>query len=127
MSSAIKHPLGFKTDGLSICQLYALNDAFRTVFDVLSGLQEQPRFTTEHGEVDETYNKAGIVLDDFCDALAGEIAAIEKIVETKPALTPADYDRKFYLLAQGYLGGTERPEGVIGELSRIASSMGDRP
>jgi hypothetical protein len=125
MSTTIKHPLGFKTDDLPISQLYALDDALRTVFDVLGGLQEQPRFAgAKHGE---SYNEAGCLLDDFTDALAHEIAAIEKIVKTKPASTPADYDRKFYLLAQGYLGGTERPEVVIGELSRIASSMGDRP
>lgn len=127
MSTAIKHPLGFKTDDLSICQLYALNDALRTVFDVLSGLQEQPRFTTKRGKVDESYNEAGLVLDDFCDALALEIEGIEKIVEGKPALTQEEYDRKFYLLAQGYVGGTERPGSVIAELARIASSMGGRP
>ena len=125
--TAIKHPLGFKTDDLSICQLYALNDALRTVFDVVSGLQEQPRFYVERGKVDESYNEAGLILDDFCDALGIEIAAIEAIVEGKPVLTREEYDRKFYLLAQGYVGGTERPDRVIADLSRIASSMGDRP
>jgi hypothetical protein len=126
MSTTVKHPLGFKSDDLSINELFGLADVLGIFAEMVGAFREQPRFS-EYGNGDGGYNEVGWLLDDFRDRIVGEIRAIRRIAEARPALTQKDYDRKFYLLAHGYLSGTDRPGFVISEFSRIANEMGDRP
>ena len=113
------HPLGFVTKNLPFKQLSALVDALTTVVDVVSGLQEQPRFGGEN----DAYNKAGGILEDLRNNIGCEIDDIREEVHQRPVQTREDRDYKFDLLLGRFMGGGDHPATAVAELATIAAAM----
>ncbi|ESX07257.1 hypothetical protein X769_08935 [Mesorhizobium sp. LSJC268A00] len=107
------HPLGFKTEKLTLAQLIALDDALQTASNVLSGLQEQPRFG----------NVAGEILDDFRTNIGFEQETIRDIASKLPVVSTNDRDIKFALLARMWVDQSESPSTTIRELARIMADV----
>ncbi|ESZ53268.1 hypothetical protein X731_00805 [Mesorhizobium sp. L2C054A000] len=115
------HPLGFKTDHLSLKQLSALVETLTTVAQVLSGLQEQPRF---NGPDDgQPYNEAGEILEFLRNNIGCEIDDIREAVLQRPVSTRDEGELKFGIIVGQYDGGTDSPASVLAELAKIAGDI----
>lgn len=115
-----KRVLNFDLSTLSLNQMAHLVDALNSASDVLSGLQEQPRFWDSEANF---YNAAGQYLEDARVALGFEIDAIVKHAAT---ITPSNDDEagfKFFLVGWFYHGMSESPGQVVKHLARIAADI----
>jgi len=116
------HPLGFKTAGLPFNQLAALVECLETVGDVLSGLQEQPRFGGD-GEPCG-YNEAGEMLETLRNNIGCEVDDIRAEVDDRPVADTTEAQFKFGILIGRYTGGCDDPMSAVSELALLAVRLG---
>lgn len=112
--------LHFDLSGMSLKELAHLADALDTVSNVLSGLQEQPRFWDTPSDF---YTKAGQSLEDARVAVGFEFDAIQAHAAK---MVPEDDDAagyKFAILAASYSGLSESPAEVVRQLANIAADI----
>ncbi|RWI60274.1 MAG: hypothetical protein EOQ93_03155 [Mesorhizobium sp.] len=114
------HPLGFKTDGLPFRQLAALVEAMTTVSQVLSGLQEQPRFSAEGSE---PYNQAGDILETLRNNIGCEIDDMCDEAAQRHVSSEDEGEYKFGILIGRYTGGCDKPGAAVSELAAIAAGI----
>jgi len=111
----------FDPSRLNMGGLFALHDALRTLFDVLSGLLCQPRFLTK-GNV---LSPAGEMLDGLGNLIAGALSAIHNEACARPATSPSDAKQKFFFLANRYVNGLTEPAYAMEEITKSVASLGE--
>ncbi|MET3521478.1 hypothetical protein [Mesorhizobium abyssinicae] len=114
------HPLGLKTKTLPFSQLGALVDTLQTVHDVLSGLQEQPRFSADGTE---PYNEAGVILECLRNNIGCEIDDIRDEVAQRRVSSEDEGENKFGILIGRYTGGCDAPSAAVSDLAQIAAEI----
>ncbi|MER9691961.1 hypothetical protein NKJ16_08485 [Mesorhizobium sp. M0179] len=119
MTGRSVHPLGFETDNLSFGQMSALVDALSTVTAVLSGLQEQPRFSGEK----EPYNEAGGILEELRNNISCEIDDLRDAALARRVSSRGDGEHKFGILIGLYGSGGDNPTAVVAELAKLAAGI----
>lgn len=109
-------------DRMSLEHLHHVYDALGTIFDVASGLMEQPRFAKSDSET--LLNDAGGILERTIYEVAGNMRdQIIRIVEARPAIERNDRDRKFALLASQYIDGVSTADACVAAIVKIGSEL----
>lgn len=111
------HPLGLEIEGLSIKGAVDLASALNTVFDVLSGLQSQPRFSSQDQSLD-----AGRVLDGLKDAVAGELATLLADIRHR-TVNDREEARDKFRASLLYHSWGDTPSQVVGDLAQLVAEM----
>lgn len=107
----------FEPAKLSMEGLFSLHDAMKTVFDVLGGLENQPRFVGSRRSPD--LPPAGDMLQKFSDYVAEVLSEIHNEACRRTVTNDADRERKFYFLASRYVDGSTSPEHALAEISKL--------
>lgn len=114
----MKRLLNFATDDMPLSHQNSLIDALTTVSSVLSGLQEQPRFSSK-----DSYNDAGRFLEHLRIWVGFEIDHMREVAAKRPALTTKDAEEKFEILLGSFLLGGECPASVVAQLATVVADM----
>jgi hypothetical protein len=112
------HPLGFKTEILSLEQMRNLIDALTTISHVTAGLQETGLFSAPAG-----YSEAGYMLEGLRCLIDGEIDTMRDIAKERLAPTRDDADAKFDIEIQRLLWAGERPATIVAKLATLSADL----
>lgn len=108
----------FDTDNLPLQELSAFVDALTTVSSVLSGLQEQPRFSTS-----DHYTATGGYLEAVRGAIGFEIDSAREAARQRTVTTEDEAGHKFDILIGEKLLGGERPSTTLADLASIVAEL----
>ena len=108
----------FDTDGLPFQELLVFIEALSTVSAVLSGLQEQSRFSTDSG-----YTATGGYLENVRVALGFEIDSVRDGVRERTVTNENEAGHKFDILIGEKLIGGERPSATVADLASIVAEL----